>query len=898
MGVAFDRWLARPSTLRLFRHLLEPERKHAWCSGIRAKQCFTSGHAPKWTAGRDSTRKSKHHAVRGSMQHAAITAAAKSSAPTPSTFQHDGVSRRAFEDLQFEADVNGTQPCSTGQLRLVDTPEHSHDFQLWTEILDFRQRIDGYAGILDVWHGLRKREVDLPVDGEHAHALWRTFALIPSKSEEVGPATDALAHKLVDYALELDEREGQRYLGLYKSIVGPSIQRHLTSAWYWHARLREIGLLPSDALKQVVTEFTRLSTETKASSSQFKKFYKASEERDLYDTYVSEALAVPDDLAALRLHKVFLKEGDAPSATMFARPDVQRLFDLDQNRALPMRRRDRTAVVPASSSAQASGPYPPLTRAAMSSLVGDVHGIKAKEVGDTFVAKMFATRAFSMELLLKGLGFLGVEALGPLGMRELGLRSSDCAEFTTRLDAIGQMGISILDVPYCNLIRTIASDGQNMTYQTLLASDQHPEAFAETRTQEALLVSYLDSAQWAQANLAMTALCLAGPEYESRAWNRQLQHQLCARNFDEARHSVQRMQAKRLPLTVYTLTCLHRHMLPERRPGKRPVESQRYDRPDFNTLDFVCSAYVYSEQLSGNVHSRLWVELLKRYGMAFRWDGLQKLVLWLVARYTQEPRAARSPGVDGLHFADREGPLVFPRNTLTAIFSPAMQRALVHWGFRSAIWRSQLTAGVTWNVETPPSLTRCEPWARGLALVLSLQDRGVSVSIPAVAWAFKLRMWSLFGPGFSTLRINEVARAENPHTLAHYLRHAKALRNGNEELFFVDERFLPPAARASDEGDGELLPDLMTAYFGDHMRTSLRQQEYAVIEPWSRVVATYGAQIHRGKTMGQRQRAWESSRLRVRRVPSPDTKLRDPARLRQRDAHPRSTVTESDRLRP
>ena len=755
----------------------------------------------------------------------------------------------SFDTLRHQADVSAQD--KLGSL-LVDQDEHRHNLRLWIEILQFRQRLDGLAGIVAVWQGMRQRGVELPVVGEEADILWPTLIRATIDEHKSGQ------FDLLTYVVGLKQRTGEHYASLYELIVGSYLRVKPSVVRPWHKRLSDAGLVSSEALRHIMPDAVHSPLPTEA-FSQYRQLYRRCLGRDLYDACIGEALRLENSpAAALPWHSFLVKNGDGPSQAMFARPEVQRLFALDGNHSLPMVHRKGTAQPKALDVALPQ--YPAMSRGSMSSLVGDVHGIKPKNISDTFVAKMFATRAFTLDIVIRGLGFFAVSSLGPVALREMAVRSGSPAEFCNHLPTLKALDINIDDNPYCRLLQNLAKENQVELFHALLSSDQHPEAYSDLPTQEALLATFLDIGNWIQAHLTLLCLSQAGAALHAGAWNRVVQHYLRQRQYLLSAQTIEHLQTQKSPLTFTTLTFLHRYMLPLRRKTKRPVESQRFDRPPFDALKFVTNAVIYADNNArvssipeNYVRPRVWRELLKRYGMAHRWPEVDKLVGWLVERYSTEHFQRTAKATE----TATEGRVVLrPSCPLHFIFDAQMQQALFNWGFRNAALRHQLRpVEERAGYKSPPSNASAETWIQGFPLLQHLRRRGVTVKNDTVRQAFCLRMWILFGPGHSKIPLNEAIRRENRLPLAYFIRTFNAFWQHYEEgglAFDIDERLLT---------EPELQPELLLAFFGKAMRAGKRKVdpafEYVHVEGWARAVGRgeWGEGM-RGRTAMERKRVW------------------------------------------
>ncbi|KAF2165456.1 hypothetical protein M409DRAFT_67274 [Zasmidium cellare ATCC 36951] len=742
----------------------------------------------------------------------------------------------AFKALWHQTNV--ASPRRLGQL-VVDRPEHRTNMKLWVELLEYRQRIDGFAGIEDVWKGMRFREVDLPLSGDEADILWTTLlhACITS-----GPGDSAreLRDSVLDHAKNLYRRHGAVWPKLYACIVGRCLRLKPHLAWVFHHRLANEWDMSSFALTDLVDDCIaslRLGDARRA----FGNIHKASGRRDLYDFFLPELCRHLAEHEALRWHQDFIKLGDGPSSEVFALPHIQRLFELDKNKSLPMlhHRSRADSFVPV----QPGHHNQPLTRANMSALVGEVHGIKPKEVSDTFVAKLFATRAFPLNLVIKGLSFFGLDRLGPLALHEMASKAETYAEFCNGLSELKSMGIAVNTSTYGRLIEEVAIEGRSDLFQVLMASDQHPEAFDEPQTQELLLVSFLERGDMLSAHLTLLALSLNGQAQHSRAWNRILQHYIMERDYRAVDKTMRHMQDSKMPPTVFTLSIMNRHLLPRRDPGKAPYKPRR-EEAILRPLQFTTNAYMFAARNKVHVRPTLWKELLKRYAMDFRFDECERLVHWLLSWYGRNKSSLTREGRRDHYFGMK---------MLETIFPPMMQQALIHWGVRCAGHSGLLRRDASSSTQPASGHhDECQPWARGLLLVRILNKFGMQVSLRDIRRALTIRLLPLFGPAFSCKRINEEARLRNRLTLADYIKHANEICDVN--LFSVDPTLL------SEERPNP--SKLMVAIFSDRRRIGQKSKDYADIAEYTQALER-GYRLPAGARDSQRRQLWRYSPFRL-----------------------------------
>ena len=856
MGAAFDKWLAKPSTIHFLRGLVAPHdgqtpllslanvrRSHV----SQRSLSHESSHRASRCTSDEPTNRSDGFATRPRHLHilspAELGLQMSLNAGVPLLGQ-EGHADQAFSELRFQSDVNSD--AKEGKL-LVDNAAHRTNISLWVEILRFRQRVNGLEGVLAVWNGMRRRNVDLPTNGDGADTLWSTFihsGINPAEGND-GEAGQLLS-EVLKYAQDLKARSGMQYDGLYKSIVGRCFRVKPKGARKWHHYLcTSTGLANPEAMSSVAIDAI-LSTNRQQAFRIFTQMYRSSNVRNLYDSCINEAINLDDEIAALRWHRLFIQNGDAPTNEFFNTPAVQRLFDLDGDSSLPMKgspeERDTELRTHKRNS---TSKFPAFTRQSMNAIVGDVYGIKPKEISDNFCARLFATRAFSVDLVLKGLPFLGIDSLGPLAIREMAIRSRSTVEFGNRVASLKDHGLKFGDSTFARLVVKLANEGQSVLWTTLLESDQHPEVYEDAATQETLLISFLEQGKWKQAHVALTALSFTDPQAQLRGWNRVLQHQMIRKDYRPMLSTVQSMQNQGIPLTLYSVALMRQHVLQERRRTKRPVS--QHDPRFFDPLGVVTNACIHTAEKGHFVPVNMWKELLKRYGMANRWGATERLAIWLFDHYSSKS-VLTSRQLD-LNDIASETPAMRQLRILRMVFSSVTLRALFTWGFRSQSRRLSLSPSADKDRGK-----RQEPWAQGLALLKRLHNRNLLDITGDARKAFQQRMWTLFGVGYSTLGTNNEARRVNQISLAHYIVHANEVWDGL--IDWVDPSLLT-RERQHD-------PQLLVEFFGAQYTTNRKTSEYADVQAWADSLGTLKSDHYfQSASVHQNKRQWERSSLRI-----------------------------------
>ena len=683
-----------------------------------------------------------------------------------------------FEILRTETNV---QAASLQGKLLIDNPENATNLHGWCQVLRFRERVDGFDGVFDVWRGMHQRNVDLPISGKEADFLWTTFAhavVVPEPSD-----SQALLLKyLYRHAVHLRKQTGHHYAGLHQLIVGRLLRivpgprnPHESRVLRWHAKLRDDGFCGPHIVRDLTMD-ALLSVQPESAFNRIKTLYDKTTERDLYNHCMPLVLQYGGERKALSWHRMFLRHGDKPSKAYAADPSIHFLHSWVEGQHVRTSTGTGTAHTHVArnalraSDAQAQAPL--LSRASMNSLVGEVHGIKAKSISDNFCARMLATQAFSFDFILRGLAFLGAEELGSLSLRELAIRAQTLEEFRERISRVKQSGIRILDSMYIRLLQRLATDGKSELFQALLDSDQHPESYDDRRVQESLLNDFLVAEDWPQVHLTLIGLSLADFTMISTAWNRLLQHYAKARRYHEAMQIVENLHSTDTRMHLRSINFIRRYLLPFRSRSKRPHMARGTLPHGVDSLDLIVNIHLRAAERGAPIEPAVWRELLKRYGMAHRMDRLERLAISIAQMYADARTEKQSLAVERRVWHRK-------RSGLSAVFTTNMISAIVVWGWRSASVHDLLRPLSPEETQQLYSTSYwksmrldCEPWARGLLLLNQLKQLGVPVSDAEVADALRSRIWMLFGPGVSRLPINLEAIRRNRHNLRHYIKHA------------------------------------------------------------------------------------------------------------------------------
>ena len=641
------------------------------------------------------------------------------------------------ERLEFESDLGHSNDIGT---RLVDDPSHKHDFALWEEFLRYRQRHYGDEGVLEIWQGLMGRGIHLPVTGPLADLFWRHFV-------DVGLKRESYLEELANYALELYEMTGCRWDWFYEVVVGGFLrQGRAQHALEWHKRLQHPHLAdPSDILRIIEPaisnkpscyvpgllvirgkERRRLSPGVRV----FQCICEMTEGHAIYGPVISKLLQYGYSVDALLTHRFLVKRGDQPRDYKELQPllEYTEKYESDDDfRELEEYCAHRfgtddtpdTLTEPSENDESSSPKQRPIMK-------------------DEFGAKLFATNALTFDIIVGGLQMFGVHAIGPLSLRELALRSHGCQDVLDKLNRLHEANISVGTSVYSRLMRKLAIEGRWMLLSELALSDQHPDAFEDAGLHESLLMQYYFAQDWQRYSMALAVLDLISSQ-GSEMFNIHFRKYIATGDWASATKLVDEMILHGKVPTDDSIHYMFQRVLSPRRRGTTPSVG-RYGRE--NEVEVILRVLRRAVPAGVFVPPRLWVELLKRLGMACRWDGLEEACRWIVQTYSsdaQQGRILRAGDVEdeksvmlGIHLPRRGAGQRMLRN----IFSPHMQAAIVAWGFKMRISKRRTRGSGKEGI----------PWVRGLLLLRDLERKGVRLRKRDIQSVCRQRLKVLFGP--------------------------------------------------------------------------------------------------------------------------------------------------------
>ncbi|KAF2201156.1 hypothetical protein GQ43DRAFT_440841 [Delitschia confertaspora ATCC 74209] len=825
MPRALDRLVASPSALRLLRSIVDaPELPVIWIPALSC--CPTTASQRRWEA--TYTKARPNRLFKGQKRIHGLNLASDHS--------------RSL-DIEYESAVNhpvGATP------RRVDNPDEPNKILLWTELLQYQYRVHGLEGIRYIWRGMVKRDIGIPTSTPEARILWGTLI------KHRGIVEQVLAHAIHTY-----KTTGRFYPTLYEDCIGYWLSRRPTLALKCHEVL--VSKLPLKRLP--LQNLAALATKDANSLKTFSKIYQSSVERNVYDHIVLALCDKGEVLQARRWHLMCFERNDRPSSEARSHPMVRKFIAEYNAFAHPVTvqhsAKDGETDIKHTTYTNSEGvPRVPkynqeLMRRLMNREIGNVR------YDDSFCARLFATRAFPVSSIIKGLRLVGVSEIGSQALRELALRAEPVSELPWLLKQLEDVGVSVRSSVFSLALEKFTKEKNFRLVRSLLASDQHPDVLEDAETQAKLLSYYLEQGDWEQAHRTLAILTLFHNDVKTESWNLMLQARIKQVDPGRITQILQEMHQNQVTITKETVLAI-RNMLRRRQPGRRPVTHRG---GHFDDLRFVSRTLMtILESGMGYVSPWLWREILRRFGMFGRLRELRRLVHWLLQWYairdgTSFSKLPKSEFLDAatarLRKEHKSPKLYFniPHwlsqknriHPLRQLFSPAWQQGLVIWGFRAGLLSNtpleqSLFTGVATNPRYRSRLLRKGllnriSWTYGLRLLVELRDAGVLVQPYTVIQACKMMFMVMFGAGRSHKRANRIVEDVNRVPYHVYVREinriwGRALFKEPESIVqrrlgtyadWVNPRTVMPAAALMDEAELRVLRELEV----EHMKRKM-----------------------------------------------------------------------------
>lgn len=667
--------------------------------------------------------------------------------------------------LEFESDVGHLDHIGT---RLIDNPDHRNNYDLWEELLRYRQRHYGDNGTLEIWEGLRVRVdgVQLPVAGEQADFFWQSFV-------NMGLRREIFLGEILEYAIDLRKQQGHRWPHLYERVVGGLFDQGMTNrAVECHKKLQTAGLAgPGDVLRVLPsairstslpagTEFATIADLKHSSLSPALKAFQiicsTTPDRNFYGPVISMLMQQGHGEAAISMHHFFTQLQDHPQNP----GEMQPLLEYVEKFGLRKEFNRLRGYVKKRFDTEASIDQPGPIDTSPSDAKGPQ---EERPFKDDIGAKMFATRALNFDMIVGGLKMLGVSEIGHRTLREMATRAHGNQDLLEKLKMLKQSGISAGSSVFSRLIQKLAAQNRDILLSDILRSDQHPDVLEDKRMQESMLVSYYMARDWRLYNMTLAVLAELYPDAPD-LYDIHFRKHIAAWELSAASKVADELALRGRTLGEESVDFLAEQILTPRRMNHRPPPGQRLSAVD--EVIFIFKILKRVVPAGGYVSAAFWVEMLKRLGMADAWadwDKLRDCCQWLVRQYADNP--GQKPWV---HVSSEFPPDSTKqsngrdRRMLDLVFTPQMQAAIVSWGF---MFRVLDTTAPKFTIVSPESPgENLIPWVRGLILLRELEKSGLHLDKRLISQAVRHRLAMLYSHHvLSARRMNRMLRRRNPY---------------------------------------------------------------------------------------------------------------------------------------
>ncbi|KAH6668900.1 hypothetical protein B0J14DRAFT_599579 [Halenospora varia] len=659
------------------------------------------------------------------------------------------------ENLEFESDLYKKSTTA----RLLDSYEYQDDMKLWAFLLDYRRRIYGMEGVTMFWDIIQRRNISLPTTGFLADKMWSTFLTLGFQNKRV-------LEQIADYADRMFESFGQRWSKLYTRVV----QHFLVNgngkvAIDWHIRLYPCHAPGPKAFAEMCRQVILWKGDWKS----LQKIHKQNKHRNAYSKVIPVLCEREDFKAALHWHFYFLQNGDLPSSSKVVEPLVHFLGVYDRPNAILVTRSLVDAGVSfAHGLDKQLQDNTKISREMMNLIHAQHYNIEPKRYNDKLGARWFATTWVSLDTAINAVHALGVVEIGPLSLQAIALRESDAKDIVLRINQLRDLGISTGNSLFSRAVEKFARAREYDHLESLLNSDQHPDALEDSAFQDSQLLNYAEAKDWAKyrRTLAIQVLRARGTAPAMEKANIMLRVLAKQGNVEGILETLEDMIRDNIKVKTLTINSIMRSILASRRRGHRPVvdttKRGRYD------IRFAISLLKHIAESGSYVPITKWREILRRLGMAGQYKDFQNLCQWILSWYGPQNEELLSVKQKSRRFrVPVQVPSSHVLHPLRILFNASMQKAIVEWGFI-----------MTLKYRTPPKTPNLEDIGQvgdvyssdspllkpditfGIFLLRKLHASGVHIDFDAIRKVIYSRLVTYYGPSayVSSKRYNRAAR--------------------------------------------------------------------------------------------------------------------------------------------
>ena len=652
-----------------------------------------------------------------------------------------------FEQLDFESDLDSSDPLCKGR-RLVDNHSFRGNRGLWQELFFFRLRIYGHTGAKVIWKRFWESPEMKTREIYHRKKLWIAFLELGLKDPEV-------FEQLIGYVAEIHTALGlvpPEPPNFYCTVMGHILKEDHEAATRIHKRLE--FLHPSrDELISLAISLGDFEPGTRALQLLTKDVTSFG---NVYSCVVP-ALCERGYYKAARLwHHFLVERKDLPLSQAVVMPLVEHLRaehgeDEAQKIIDEMVKAEITIMQAPSRATNEAQLEQRQSRSPRLMEFVEPRYPTVKRFSDQFCAKLFATKFFGIKSIINGLHIAQVEAIGPLSVREILLRTTKderCdARLTLRyLELLSAAGISIGTSTFCQLILKVAQSGDSRLLYDIAVCDQHPDVFDDWQLQESLLAQYQRMGDVRQANrtLAIRTFHEWGKKAPISRMNVLLRSATIREDDEGMRALLAEMSDQGCPATKKTrLFMLERMVL--------------CSKPTILAITNLVNIWKRLLISGDAIDIEEWRKPLTILGKLGELDYYENLALWLAKWYVDKTfRDSQMSTCNSLPGRPNY-PLSPSQEVYQLLFSDANPYTILALGFFRA--RSDGTKhliGRTFEQRVTNLVEHQSLW--GLRFLTKLRDSRVPVSARRIQRACGLCLMDLFGPGRPISRFRARAR--------------------------------------------------------------------------------------------------------------------------------------------
>ncbi|KAI1623703.1 hypothetical protein EDD37DRAFT_632223 [Exophiala viscosa] len=408
---------------------------------------------------------------------------------------------RTKEQLCFEADVGHQADIGS---RLVDKLAWRQDIELWHVLLRAQALMNGHEGIKVIWKAANHRGKAVRFNNKdpRVNALWSTFLSAGS--------VDA---QFLSTLCKMSLRSNIDRPALFAEIVGAALEGNhperapRLASWFvppqstrYRGREDLLGAFPAAC-----------QSDSAGALKEFCKVYDVVPSTHIYTEVISALWEQERPSDAFEVHSHLVSRGDLPPQFELLAPFISHLAA--HNKPLGSFLSPLNAAG-ASFEAQAHrlwdrerSRFNGLPTESLNIVASHTLGVKPKKLSDDFVARAFATRAFSFDFAVNSLRLIGLIEVGPLAVRQLALTAPDLSTLRLRFERLAELEIDTGSSAFVQTVKTVCNAGRWEMVQTLVNNDLHHEVFEDSALLERLLTEYCQTRDWPQINRTLTILC-------------------------------------------------------------------------------------------------------------------------------------------------------------------------------------------------------------------------------------------------------------------------------------------------------------------------------------------------------------------------------------------------------